>query len=69
MSATVRKSSGGDGQIIINAAAAAEIVKVLARHNPGASKAALTATKAVISAISGVASPAQRQKAAGHCGA
>ncbi|WP_294539669.1 hypothetical protein [uncultured Rhodoblastus sp.] len=56
MSETVRKSPGGGGQIIINAAAAAEIVKVLARHNPGASKAALTTTKAVILALSGVAS-------------
>jgi hypothetical protein len=62
MSATVRKSSGGDGQIIINAAAAAEIVKVLARHNPGASKTALTAAKAVISAISGVASRLSSKK-------
>jgi len=38
MSATIRKSLVGDGQIIVNAAAASEIVKVLARHNPSASK-------------------------------
>jgi hypothetical protein len=55
MSATIRKSPGGDGQIIVDAAAAAEIVKVLARHNPGASKAALTATKAFITAVTTVA--------------
>jgi hypothetical protein len=55
MSATIRKSPVGDGQIIVNAAAASEIVKVLARHNPSASKAALTATKAFITAVTTVA--------------
>lgn len=62
MSATVRKSPGDSGQIMINQTAAAEIVKILARHNPGASKAALTATKAVIKAVSVVASRLSAQK-------
>lgn len=56
MSATIRKSPDDGEPIIVNAAAAAEIVKVLARHNPGASKVALTVTKAFITAVSGAAS-------------
>lgn len=62
MGATVRKSPGDGGQIIIDQTAAAEVMKVLARHNPGASKSALTAAKAVITAVSTVASRLSAKK-------
>jgi hypothetical protein len=62
MSATIRKSPAGDGQIIVNAAAASEIVKVLARHNPRASKAALSAAQAFITAVTTVAAQLDAKK-------
>ncbi|MBV1706584.1 MAG: hypothetical protein KGQ37_05185 [Hyphomicrobiales bacterium] len=62
MVATIRKSATGSADIIVNAAAASEIVKVLARHNPGASKAALTAAKAFITAATPVAARLDARK-------
>lgn len=62
MGATVRRSSGDGGPIIINRTVAAEVMKVLARHNPGASKSALTAAKAVITIVSEVASKLSEKK-------
>jgi hypothetical protein len=50
MDALIGKPQGGGARIVIDAAAAAEIVEVLARHNPGASTAALAAAKALITA-------------------
>lgn len=44
--------SGADGGFAVKAAAMDDILKVLARHNPGLSRAALRATGKVVAAIS-----------------
>lgn len=51
MGLTARKS-GGDSRVTVNPAAMDDILEVLARHNPGLSKAALKATGRVMAAVS-----------------
>lgn len=50
--ALTASKSGGDGRFAVNPAAMDDILKVLARHNPGLSKSALKATGKVVAAIS-----------------
>lgn len=54
MVAAARKSRG-DGVVEVSSTAVADVVKVLARHNPGLSKTALAATSRVMAAVSAVA--------------
>ena len=54
MALTARKS-GGDGRFAVNPAVMDDILKVLARHNPGLSKSALKATGKVMAAVSAAA--------------
>ena len=51
MALTARKS-GGSSRSMVNPAAVEDILKVLARHNPGLSKSALRATGMVVAAVS-----------------
>lgn len=54
MVAAARKLRG-DGVVEVSPTAVADVVKVLARHNPGLSKTALAATSRVMAAVSAVA--------------
>ncbi|REF73348.1 hypothetical protein BDD41_1902 [Paracoccus versutus] len=51
MGLTAGKSGGGN-RVTVNPAAMDDILKVLARHNPGLSKAALKAVGRVMAAVS-----------------
>lgn len=54
MVAVTRKSQMG-AKLEVNPAAVADVLKVLARHNPGLSKQALAATGKVMAVVSAVA--------------
>lgn len=54
MVATVRKSGGG-AQVSVNSAAVADILDVLARHNPGISRTALKGKSKVVAAVAAAA--------------
>lgn len=63
MVAAARKSRS-DGVIEVSSTAVADVVKVLARHNPGLSQTALAATSRVMAAVSAVAArlPPEQQR-------
>lgn len=54
MTATVRKSGGG-AQVNVNSAAVADILDVLARHNPGISRSLLKGKSKVVAAVTAAA--------------